>query len=115
VKLMIAVIQPSKLAAVREALAKIEVTRMTICDAQGVGRPSARKGPRSDRSSPPKLLRKIVLEVVVNDDFLDRAIETITNVARRGPAGAVGDGKIFIVPASEAIQVDDGSRGLGAV
>lgn len=114
-KLMIAIIQPSKLNAVREALEKIEITRMTICDAQGFGRQFGRKGPQPDRSSPPVLLRKIALEVVVNDDFLDRAIETITSVARTGPEGAIGDGKIFIVPAAEAIQVNDGRRGFGAV
>ncbi len=114
-KLMIAIIQPSKLDAVREALEKIEITRMTICDAQGIGRPSEHIGPQSDRGSPPALLRKIALEVVVNDDFLDRAIQAITNVARTGPEGAIGDGKIFIVPAAEAIQVNDGRRGLGAV
>ena len=55
------------------------------------------------------------LEVVVNDDFLERTVETIVNVARSGPEGTAGDGKIFIVPAEEAIQVDAAARGPGAV
>jgi nitrogen regulatory protein PII len=121
VKLVIAIIQPSKLSAVREALEKIEVARMTICDAQGFGRQRGQEasleptesGPGNDPRS--ILLRKIVLEVVVNDDFLDRAIEMISSVARTGSEGTIGDGKIFIMPAQEAVQVNDGTRGLGAV
>ncbi|HYW79156.1 MAG TPA: P-II family nitrogen regulator [Thermoguttaceae bacterium] len=120
-KLVIAIIQPSKLNAVREALEKIEVARMTICDAQGFAQQFGREAPlgqdelQSRPDAPPVLLRKVVLEVVVNDDFLDRAIETISNVARTGSEGTIGDGKIFIVPAQQAVQVNDGRRGLGAV
>ena len=61
------------------------------------------------------LLRKIVLEIVVNDDFLDRTLETITNTARTGAEGTIGDGKIFVLPTDQAIQIDDGARGPGAV
>ena len=114
-KLVIAIIQPSKLNAVREALEKIEVARMTVCDAQGFGRQLGHPESRSKAGAPAALLRKIVLEVVVNDDFLDRAIEMICSVARTGSEGTIDDGKIFIVPAQEAVQVNDGRRGLGAV
>jgi nitrogen regulatory protein P-II 1 len=62
-----------------------------------------------------RLLRKIALEIVVNDDFLERTVETIMSVARTGPEGNIGDGKIFILPALEALQITDGSRGKGAV
>jgi nitrogen regulatory protein P-II 1 len=55
------------------------------------------------------------LEIVVNDDFLQRTVETIASVARTGPEGTIGDGKIFVVPTEDAIQVDDGSHGPGAV
>ena len=114
-KVIVAVIQPAKLNAVREVLEKIEVERMTVCDAQGFGRQAGHVGPREGRGSPPVLLRKIALEVVVNDDFLDRAIETISSVARTGPEGAIGDGKIFIMPTDLAIQVNDARRGQGSV
>jgi len=113
-KLVIAIIQPTKLKAVHEALEKIEVTRMTICDAQGFswhGRPDTYRG----REVRTKVLRKICLEIVVNDDFLDRTVETILNVARTGLEGAPGDGKIFVVPVEETIQIRDGRRGPGAV
>jgi nitrogen regulatory protein P-II 1 len=51
----------------------------------------------------------------VNDDFLDRTIEAIESVARTGPEGNIGDGKIFVLPMEEAIQVSDHLRGPGAV
>ena len=114
-KLVIAVIQPTKLSAVREALEKIEVARMTIADAQGFGRQRGRTEMYRGHEYTIKLLRKVVLEIVVNDDFLERTVNTIINVARTGPEGNIGDGKIFIVPADQAIQIADGVRGPGAV
>jgi nitrogen regulatory protein PII len=115
VKLVIAVIQPTKLSAVREALEEMEVRRLTICDAQGFAAQLGRTAKWRDPQPSTRMLRKIVLEIVVNDDFLQRTIETIENLARTGPQGAIGDGKIFVLPAEEAIQIDDASRGLGSV
>ncbi len=114
-KLIVAVIQPPKLSAVRESLAKIEVLRMTVCDAQGFGRQGGRPGIFRAGEHPTLLLRKVVLEIVVNDDFLDRALDAIIFSARTGPEGTIGDGKIFVLPAGEAIQIDNGHRGPGAV
>ncbi|HEY4760114.1 MAG TPA: P-II family nitrogen regulator [Thermoguttaceae bacterium] len=114
-KLVIAVIQPTKLDAVREALEKIEVARMTITDAQGFGRQRGRTEMYRGHEYTTKLLRKSVLEIIVNDDFLERTVNTIINVARTGPEGNIGDGKIFILPADQAIQINDGARGPGAV
>ena len=107
-KLVFAVIQPTKLNAVREALEKVEVGRITICDGQGFGRRPGRAGRA--------IMRKIVLEIIVNDDFLDRTIETIRQAARTGPGAAVADdGQVFVLPADQAVQIDDGFRGPGAV
>ncbi len=114
-KTIIAVIQPTKLKAVHEALEKIEVSRMTICDAQGFGRQRGQTELYRGHEYTATLLRKIAIEIVVNDDFLQRTIETIMNVARTGPEGTIGDGKVFVLPTEEAIQVDDGFRGPGAV
>jgi nitrogen regulatory protein P-II 2 len=115
VKLVIAVIQPTKLNAVREALVKIEVTRMTVCDAQGFGRQRGRTELYRGHEYTTQLLRKVVLEIVVNDDFLERTINALIHVARTGSEGNIGDGKIFILPADQAIQLSDGFRGPGAV
>jgi nitrogen regulatory protein P-II 1 len=114
-KLIIAVIQPTKLDAVREALEKVEVTRMTVCDAQGFGQQRGQTATYRGREYQTRMLRKIALEIVVNDDFLDRTIEAIIQTARTGVDGTIGDGKIFVLPAVEAIQINDGSRGPGAV
>jgi nitrogen regulatory protein PII len=115
VKLVIAIIQPTKLNAVQQALNKIEVTRMTVCDAQGYGRQRGQSAMYRGYEYKTNLLRKIALEIVVNDDFLDRTIETIEAAARTGSEGNIGDGKIFVLPVAEAIQINDGRRGAEAV
>jgi nitrogen regulatory protein P-II 1 len=114
-KLVLAIIQPTKLQPVREALAKIEVQRMTICDAQGFGRQRGQTEMYRGVEYKTRLLRKVALEIVVNDDFLERTIDTIMNVAITGPDGNIGDGKIFVLPVDEAIQISDGYSGKGAV
>jgi nitrogen regulatory protein P-II 2 len=115
VKLIIAIIQPTKLSAVREALEKIEVTRMTVCDAQGFGRQRGQTEMFRGNEYAITLLRKVALEIFVNDDFLDRTLDAIISTARTGPEGTIGDGKIFVLPAEQAIQMNDGIRGPGAV
>jgi nitrogen regulatory protein P-II 1 len=115
VKLIVAIIQPTKLDAVREALHKIGVTRMTVCDAQGYARQRGQTPLYRGHEYKIHLLRKIALEIVVNDDFLELTLETVSNVARTGAEGTIGDGKIFVMPALEAIQIGDGLRGKGAV
>jgi len=115
VKLVVAVIQPTKLDAVRAALERIEVTRMTVCDALGFGRQRGQTEMYRGREYKTTLLRKIALEIVVNDDFLERTVATVVNAARTGPEGNIGDGKILVLPTDEAIQINDGSRGPGAV
>jgi nitrogen regulatory protein PII len=61
------------------------------------------------------LLRKVVLEIAVNDDFLERTLETIANVARTGEEGNIGDGKVFVLPCDEAIALGGELRGPEAV
>jgi nitrogen regulatory protein PII len=115
VKLVFAIVQPPKLSALREALVKVGVERMTVCDAQGYGRQRGKTAMYRGREYKTNLLRKVALEIVVNDDFLDRTIETIERVARTGPEGEIGDGKIFVLPVDEAIEIGRGIRGPEAV
>ena len=114
-KLLMAIIQPTKLNAVREALVKVGVTRMTVCDAQGYARQRGQTEMYRGYEYKTNLLRKVVLEIVVNDDFVDRTVDTLLAIARTGPEGNIGDGKIFLLPADEAIQINDEQRGPGAV
>jgi nitrogen regulatory protein PII len=114
-KLIIAVIQPTKLKAVREALVNIEVTRMTVADAQGYARQRGQTESYRGSEYKSQLLRKVALEILVNDDFVERTLETLEAVARTGPEGTVGDGKIFVLPCERVIRMTDGLAGPEAV
>ncbi|MEQ1827919.1 MAG: P-II family nitrogen regulator [Pirellula sp.] len=114
-KMLFAVIQPNKLQAVREALNEMGVQRMTVIDAQGYGRQKGHSASYRGVEYRVNLLRKVTLEICVNDDFLERTIDTISSIARTGSEGNVGDGKIFVLPAIDALTIDDELRGPGAV
>ncbi|MDX1945835.1 MAG: P-II family nitrogen regulator [Pirellulaceae bacterium] len=110
-RMVVAVIQPTKLRAVQEALTKIGVERMSVCDAQGYGQQLGQRGEPRGGGSRSSLLRKVTLEIAVNEDFLDKTVETIAQVARSGPDGRIGDGKIFVLPVEEVIRLSDTVRG----
>jgi nitrogen regulatory protein P-II 1 len=114
-KMVIAVIQPTKLDAVHQALERLDVTRMTVCDAQGYARQRGRIETYRGHEYQTNLLRKVALEIAVNDDFLERTVECLEEVARTSAEGHIGDGKIFVVPMDAAIQISDGYRGKGAI
>lgn len=114
-KMVIAVIQPTKLDAVHQALSRLDVTRMTVCDAQGYARQRGQIETYRGHEYKTNLLRKVVIEIAVNDDFLDRTVECLEEVARTSAEGHIGDGKIFVVPMEQAIQISDGYRGKGAI
>jgi nitrogen regulatory protein P-II 2 len=114
-KLILAIIQPPKLAAVREALQRIGVERMTVCDSQGFGRQRGQTATYRGIEYKTHLLRKISLEIVVNDDFVERTVDAILQIARSGTEGNIGDGKIFVLPAEDVITIDGGQRGPSAV
>lgn len=114
-KLIVAVIQPPKLEPLREALQRIGVERMTVCDAQGFGRQKGQTETYRGVEYKTHLLRKITLEIAVNDDFLERTIETIVSIARTGSEGNIGDGKIFVLPMDETFQIGGTETGPGAI
>jgi nitrogen regulatory protein P-II 1 len=114
-RFIIAVIQPTKLDAVREALNNISVTRMTVCDAQGFARQRGQTEMYRGHEYKSHLLRKIALEIMVNDDFLERTVNTLIEAARTGTEGQIGDGKIFVLPALETIQLFGEVHGPEAV
>ena len=110
-RMVLAIIQPTKLRAVQEALAQIGVDRMSVCDAQGYGQQRG-QGPASRGPQPrTSLLRKVALEIAVNEDFLDKTVEIIAQVARTGDGGQIGDGKIFVLPVEEVVRLSDTIRG----
>jgi nitrogen regulatory protein P-II 1 len=115
VKLIVAVIQPTKLKAVREALVNVEVTRMSVADAQGYGRQKGQTASYRGSEYKSNLLRKVAVEILVNDDFVDRTLEALEAASRTGPEGSIGDGKIFVMPCERVIRISDGLTGPEAV
>jgi len=107
-----AVIQPSKLDAVKDALMEVGIEGMTILEARGHGRQKGHTEFYRGREYTVDLLPKIKLEVVINDDLLDKAIHTIVTAAR---TGKIGDGKIFVSRIDEAIRIRNDERGTTAL
>jgi nitrogen regulatory protein P-II 1 len=103
-----AVIQPSKLDSVKDALVEIGVDGMTILEARGHGRQKGHTEVYRGREYSVDLLPKVKLEVVVTDEMLDRAVNAIIGAAR---TGTIGDGKIFISKIDEAIRIRNDERG----
>ncbi len=103
-----AVIQPSKLDAVKDALVEIGVEGITITEARGHGRQKGHTEFYRGREYSVDLLPKVKLETVVPDNLLDRAVQAILTTAR---TGSIGDGKIFISRIDEAIRIRNDERG----
>ena len=114
-RLVIAIIQPTKLAIVREQLARIGVERMTVCDALGYGRQRGQIATFRGVEYKTDLLRKVCLEIAVNDDFLEPTLEVLQRAAKRGSQGEIGDGKVFVMPMVDAIEICGGTSGPGAI
>lgn len=103
-----AVIQPSKLDAVKDALVEIGVEGITILEARGHGRQKGHTEFYRGREYSVDLLPKIKVETVVADGMVERAIQAIATAAR---TGKIGDGKIFVSPVTEAIRIRNDERG----
>lgn len=116
-KLIIAIIQPFRLDAVKAALTKVEVFRLTVSDVQGFGRQKGHTEYFRGQAMEVNLIRKVRLDIAVNDDFITPTINAIIAGARSGTDGhgRVGDGKIFILPLENVIRVSDGTQGSEAI
>jgi nitrogen regulatory protein P-II 1 len=107
-----AVIQPSKLDAVKDALLEIGVEGMTILEARGHGRQKGHTEFYRGREYTVDLLPKIKLETVVPDELLEKAVQAIITSAR---TGKIGDGKIFVSKIDEAVRIRNDERGGSAL
>ncbi len=107
-----AIIQPSKLDAVKDALLEVGVEGMTILEARGHGRQKGHTEFYRGREYTVDLLPKIKLEVVVPDELLEKSIAAIVAAAR---TGKIGDGKIFVSKVDEAIRIRNDERGSTAL
>jgi len=107
-----AVIQTSKLEAVKAALHDIGVEGMTVFEARGHGRQKGHTEFYRGREYTVDLLPKIKLEMVLADDMVEKAVEAIIGAAR---TGQIGDGKIFLSKVDEAIRIRNQERGVAAL
>jgi nitrogen regulatory protein P-II 2 len=114
-KLILAIIKPEKLDAVKEALNRVEVFRLTVVDVQGFGRQMGQSEIYRGHELTVNMLRKVQLQIAVNEDFVEPTVNAIIEAARTGPEGRIGDGKIFIVPLEDAVRIRTGERGPEAI
>jgi nitrogen regulatory protein P-II 1 len=114
-KFIIAIIQPSKLEEVKAALQDVEVVRLTIMDVQGFGRQKGQTEVYRGHEITVNLLRKVQLQIAVNDKFVEPTINAIIKGGRSGESGDVGDGKIFVLPLEDCIRIRTGERGGEAI
>ena len=114
-KLIIAIIQPGKLESVKEALTEVEVFRLTVLDCQGFGRQKGQTELYRGHEYKVNLLRKVQLQIAVNDNFVEPTIKAIVKGAREGDMGQIGDGKIFVLPMDDCVRIRTGERGREAI
>ena len=107
-----AVIQTSKLDAVKDALHEIGVEGMTVLEARGHGRQKGHTEVYRGREYTVDLIPKIKIEMVLSDDMVEKAVDAIKSAAR---TGKIGDGKIFLTSVSDAIRIRNDDRGESAL
>ena len=114
-KMIIAVIQPHRLDAVRRELNNVEVFRLSVSHIHGYGRQKGEVEYFRAQPYTSKLIPKIELRIAVNEEFVEPTIGAIIKGARVNGKGQIGDGKIFIVDLLECIRISDASRGMEAI
>ena len=111
-KLIMAVIKPSKLDEVREALSSLGVTGMTVSEVKGFGRQKGHAELYRGAEYIVDFLPKIKLEIIISDELVDDVINAITQSAQ---TGRIGDGKIFVTNLEDTIRIRTGERGDEAI
>lgn len=112
-KMIIAVIQPDKVDEVREALIAADITRISINRITGHGQQADTELFRGQEVTP-NLLSKVEIKIACNDQFVDIIVQTIMKAARHGE-GAIGDGKIYVLPPERCHRIRTSESGNGAI
>jgi nitrogen regulatory protein P-II 1 len=107
-----AIVQPNKFENIKSALIDIGVDGMTVSEVRGHGRQKGHTEVFRGREYSVDLLPKVKLELVVDDEILDKAVDTIVKAAF---TGRIGDGKIFLYKVEGAIRIRSGERGVAAI
>jgi len=107
-----AVLKPFKLDEVREALSEIGVSGLTVTEVKGFGRQKGHTELYRGAEYVVDFLPKIKVEVILSDDLVDRAVDTIVRAAR---TGTIGDGKIFVTSVEQVVRIRTGESGDAAI
>jgi nitrogen regulatory protein P-II 1 len=110
--MIIAIIQPYRLDEVKAALYDVDIHLITVSEVLGHGRQKGVTEMYRGSKETGNLLRKIRLEIAVNDEYVERCLDAIQNGAR---TGELGDGKIFVYGLDECVRIRTGERGPQAI
>ncbi|MCP4317779.1 MAG: P-II family nitrogen regulator [Hyphomicrobiales bacterium] len=111
-KIVMAVIKPFKLDAVREALTEVGIEGLTVTEVKGYGRQKGHTEIYRGTEYAVAFLPKLKLEIAVSADVVDRAIEAISGAAK---TGQIGDGKIFVCDLEQVMRIRTGETGADAL
>ena len=108
-KLLKAIIRPNKVDEVKDALARLNISGMTVTEVRGHGKQKGHTAIYRGKEYNVSLLPKMEIEVVVSDNVVDEAIRAIVEAAR---TGEIGDGRVFVIPVEQSYRIRTGERDL---
>lgn len=111
-KLVTAIIQPEKLTDVKAALFAADIHKMTVSNVIGCGQQKGFRETYRGAVTEVNLLKKVQIDIAVNDDYVQPTIDAIIKGAR---SGKIGDGKIFVTSLEECIRIRTGEKGIVAI
>ena len=106
-KLIKAIVRPNKVDEVKEALAKLSISGMTVTEVRGHGKQKGHTAVYRGKEYNVSLLPKMEVEVVVQDGVVDEAIRAIIQAAR---TGEIGDGRVFVIPVDQTYRIRTGEQ-----
>ena len=114
-KMVTAIIQPTRVEVVKKTLEGLGVSGLTVTDARGVGRQRGRTEIYRGHEYTVDLVPKVKIEVAVEENIVDRVIDAVVKAARTGTEGKIGDGKIFVTGIEQAVRIRTGETGSAAI
>ena len=111
-KMIVAIIKPSRLDAVLDAVTEAGVSGLTVTEVRGYGRQKGKTEVYRGAEYEVKLLPKVKLEIAVSADLLETVVEAVSGAAN---TGKIGDGKVFVMDLESALRIRTGERGDGAI
>ena len=111
-KMLMCVVRPNALDAIKEALSKLGIQGITVSEVKGFGRQKGHKEIYRGAEYVVDFTPKIKVEVVVRDDLVERCVDAVCGAAR---TGQIGDGKIFMLSVDEVVRIRTGETGDAAI